>query len=537
MSAEEITQAIGIRVEAVTEEAKRKATELAGAWTGLGKAIEKAKAEQNNYGLALKNASKAPITAITREVEKLTPLLSRAKEQTKELATGFDRGVEAVGKFLVSINLIQGAIKLVGNYLEGAFARAKLDPALEGLDRLRKRTEQWTTEWEGRIDRILSKIAGAAIDAYDKDESTRFTASAVGRRRGIPQIIANRAFREITGHGFNPQGDSNDWDISRQQKEAGIYRALLLQAMQQQDAEDAAAQAGNRAGIAQAGLGGVYGSLFVGGTARGARPGRKPGSTTPDRYLTHVASEWTAGIGSGAAQGAWGEAAGNFFTGVGGIADDAKLYGGSGMYDDAVAATQAGMPSGPEDLSDKRLGRFAAQLQDQSTLVGGAFATMSAGITAAVEAAISGSDSIGRAFLKASAMVLKSIAVESAARAAFELAMGLGSAYFNPPAAAAHFAAAAQFAIAAGVAGAGSAVISAAGAGGGRASPSTPAGGGGGFSGGSSRDSGGTTIIVQVGHGFVGGRAGMEELGAVVSDALRTGTTRSRVGTRAVTVR
>jgi hypothetical protein len=163
-------------------------------------------------------------------------------------------------------------------------------------------------------------------------------------------------------------------------------------------------------------------------------------------------------------------------------------------------------------------------LGDQKSLLGGSFNALSSGIAAAVDAAVTGSENIGKAFLKASANVLKGIAIESTARAAFELAMGIGASILAPADAAAHFAAAAQFGIAAGVAGAGAAALGSLGGsgGGGGGSPGTPPGGGalGGSGGSSSARQDPPSINVYVGDGFVGRP---DEIGKAIADALNDG--------------
>lgn len=115
-----------------------------------------------------------------------------------------------------------------------------------------------------------------------------------------------------------------------------------------------------------------------------------------------------------------------------------------------------------EFSGNKRLEAFSEKIKDQTTVVGGAFATLSSGVGAAIEAAVSGSDSIGKAFLKASAAALKGIAVESSVRALYNTAMGfaaLATGPINGIAAAGYFKAAAIFSATAIAAGAGGALL------------------------------------------------------------------------------
>jgi hypothetical protein len=175
------------------------------------------------------------------------------------------------------------------------------------------------------------------------------------------------------------------------------------------------------------------------------------------------------------------------------------------------------------ERQEARLADMRSQLEDQTTAIGGTYAALSAGITAAVDAAITGSENIGKAALKASATALKAIAIEAAAKAVFagaEALLGL-----NPAAAAA----AAKYAAAAAIAGAGAAALGAAaggGGGGGGSRPSTPAGGG--VIGPGATQSGpqSLSIVVQVGDGFVG-RA--DELAVEIADKINHGVQSGRV--------
>jgi hypothetical protein len=154
---------------------------------------------------------------------------------------------------------------------------------------------------------------------------------------------------------------------------------------------------------------------------------------------------------------------------------------------------------------------------------------MSSGLSAAVEAAITGSDSIGKAFMKASAAALKSIAIESTVRALYNTAMGLGSLYFDPPAAVGYFAAAATFGLAAAAAGAGSAVLGSLGGGG--AGGATPTAGshvpGSIASSAPQQQQGAQTVIVNVNGALTAGD--YAKLGSVIQKATQYGQQAGRV--------
>jgi len=151
---------------------------------------------------------------------------------------------------------------------------------------------------------------------------------------------------------------------------------------------------------------------------------------------------------------------------------------------------------------------FEKSIGDRTTMLGGAFDTMSQGLSASVEAAISGSESIGKAFMKASAMALKSLAAESAVKALYYTAQGIAFSIFSPGDAAKSFASAAAYGAAAIAAGAGSAALGA-GAGG--------AGGGGG---------GGSSANSPTASNFVGGvsqRGGVQNIVVNVTGAVTAG--------------
>ncbi len=170
------------------------------------------------------------------------------------------------------------------------------------------------------------------------------------------------------------------------------------------------------------------------------------------------------------------------------------------------------------DIANFKLEEFSELLQDKGTLAGGAFDALTSGMAAAVSAAIDGSESIGQAFLKASAAALKGLAVESTVRAAYHLAMGIGSAVIHPAAAAGHFAASAKFAATAALAGVSSAALGAA-----YSAPGS-AGGSGASAGNATSmlrpnadSQGPSTVIINV-HGNMLGT--QRDLGATVSNAI-----------------
>lgn len=168
---------------------------------------------------------------------------------------------------------------------------------------------------------------------------------------------------------------------------------------------------------------------------------------------------------------------------------------------------------------------FMKQLTDQTTMLGGAWGVFQGAFGSAVSAAIDGSESIGKAFAKASAAGLKSLAVEYAVRALGEGAFALSSlAFGDGKGAATHGLAALKFAAAAAAAGVGSHVLgSLAGGGGGGANAGAGAAGGGYASAGArgGGGGGGDTIIVNLGDGFYGNR---QETADAVARGVRQAT-------------
>jgi hypothetical protein len=168
--------------------------------------------------------------------------------------------------------------------------------------------------------------------------------------------------------------------------------------------------------------------------------------------------------------------------------------------------------------------------EEATAAINAGFGALGNGISAAVEAAVSGSDSIGRAFAKATQMALRSLAIENTVRALTEGALAIAAAArYDGVGATKHAAAAAKHAIAAAAAGAGSAVMGALG-GGGSAAP--PGGGGGGSSGrpatGSQLGSNGPQVINVYVQGAISS-GDYSKLGAEIEKAVDTGRRSGRV--------
>lgn len=535
---EEITQALGIKVSAETAEAKRAVDALFSSFNGLGKAVEEAKKKSAAFGNALGGGlfEKAPMAIgnLTREVDRLRPSMANLHKEGEKGLFGkkWTADLTSLSTKLVSIGFV---FKALGGYISGAFERSKVDPALEGINRLRIATENWTTEWERRIDRILEKVASAAMDSQEEDQSARYTATAVDQRRGRAQSAANRAFRQLYGHGFNPN-DPDRYDFGAMQREAGTYRALLLRALQEEDRR-IAGQAGS---VTAAGLVGLTGTLFAGGGARGA--GERDYSQRGPRLTTGKAP-WSNLFGLG--DDVWrldpGYAYGLF-------RDAATRAEWSGIADRTQAGTSAGLaallggaaggtePNGFSTIAGQVqtssigdvLGKMLDKMEEAQQRAATLYGIMQDGLMTGIEAMILGHESAGKAGLRASAMIARGLAGEFSLRAMGAFASGnvpQGLAFVG--AAAAATATAAGLMAAAGSGGGGPQLPGGGGYGGGASvSPGGGAPPGWGTLGSGSSGGGGETINLYVGDGFVGKPA---ELAAEIDEALRAGKRSGRI--------
>jgi hypothetical protein len=208
-----------------------------------------------------------------------------------------------------------------------------------------------------------------------------------------------------------------------------------------------------------------------------------------------------------------------------------SFFGGPAAAEDTGSGF-SGLLSGSDvgqSFRDQKFEDFQKQMEDRATLVGSAFETMTAGLNAAVDAAITGSESIGKAWMKASAMALRALSIENTGRAATAGALAIGALFFNPAAAAGFAKQAAAHAAAAAITGAGAALLGAAsgafGGGGGGGGPGAAPGGGFASHRGGSGD-GPTNITVNL-HGFVG--TNEEQAIAVIADGLEKGIAARRV--------
>lgn len=435
------------------------------------------------FGITLKDTSdkQANVNALMKDFTKLAGESPPVNEGLKEI----ERVQTAWGDFVVDVKAGLGGI-----ILQLAEGIAKLTGLMDysKSDKLSQRS---------------TERARARTDAAIGQEGAWYTSGL-----GLEDVLTNR---------LNPGGAAErnqrglDFQVARAQELAQAAHEMIWE-----DTNAAARKAVEDALRRSKDKGKQWAGKMPGGGGGGA--GKKTSSDWGSGYLRQGLLEGDRALSRGID---WGRGvlanASNFET------PDFDLSG-AGL--DALGG-------GSQGGGDK-LGQIYTDLSDKTTAVGAAYETLSAGIVASVDAAISGNDAIGRAALKAVQSTLKAIALESTARAAFEGAMALASlAIGNGPGAATHGKAAASFAIAAAIAGVSSATAGAfAGAGGG--SPSAYGGpssqpGGGNYTGSRAQSSGAVNYTLNFYGTIAAGskREVSEAVAGAVDQARRVGTSRS----------
>lgn len=201
------------------------------------------------------------------------------------------------------------------------------------------------------------------------------------------------------------------------------------------------------------------------------------------------------------------------------------LESGLGSVGGAISGIRGAMDSGAAQKQAGISDKFLRDLQDNTKATGAAFSALSSGMAASVEAAITGSQSIGAAFKSAAAAALKATAVEASIKALYHTAAGVGSLALGPlggVSAAGHFKAAGLYALTAVAAGAASAGL---GGGGGGGYAGAGASGGGGYSRPAASSGGDNAPInIYIGEGFVGDEKKLgNEIHRAVRSARRSG--------------
>jgi hypothetical protein len=514
----------------------------------LVKKFQEAEARAKSFGTALSGLN---VTG----GQGLGALVAQTSKASSGLAT-LEKGVVA---FATKLELAGGAIRVVKDYFVDLFERSKTDPALAAVDRLRQTTTDWMLGLRGQVDRfVVGFIEGLERIADRMGQMWFGVGGDTTTRAGM--VDTNARENTLRDMGVDP---GNALAVARAQSSPGYresyerYRQQFEERLRRGDIErsnafqkQVAAQAWTDSAIGQARSFEAMGKLspsilnplgewaeMAGWNAQTRLVGdlrRFWGPSSPRRRGGGRRAAPAAGpswLGGGVER--FGDQLGSMYR-AGGAALGRMTagWGGEPSSDPGLGmAFIGGAGAGLAGRGSTDFERFSEAINDNSTAVGAGFTALSSGITAAVDAALSGSESIGKAFMKASSMALRAIAVESSARAAFETAMGIGASFLAPPAAAAHFAAAGQFAVAAAIAGAGSALLGAgAGGGGGGARAggyNTPAGGGHVRPANGNAGGGGSVIQVNFGHGFA--LATKSEIAEALDEATRYGERSGRV--------
>lgn len=412
------------------------------------------------------------------QVKKAESGIDTLRKKVQENWKDFGGGI---AKAVVGAVALQKALQFTGEALEEAIARRKFDPAIQGFLDTKQAALTFVADFKKALgDAILDAIAwiDRLSDRLAGVENTRGRTGigASGRESAKRQMMQSYGLTEkdfvvgIPGVGKYVPGGPGIPGEYVPWEETAEFRILE---------QGYRAQAGGiytrkeAANINRLGMGAITGA----GGLNDRQPAERNRTRRP---LTSGRAPWS-NLGStfygtgNPITGGWNQLA------LGGmIADQRSLMegraamGGAGM--DFLGGGAGGFLGANQNATSKAFG----ELEDQTSAIGASLAAMTGGLTAAVDAAIAGNESIGRAFLKGAAGVLKSIALQATGMAAFEAA----KAWVFPAAAPLHLAAAAKMAGVAALAGvlsagAGAAAGAGAGAGaGGYGGASTMPGGG-----------------------------------------------------------
>jgi hypothetical protein len=412
-------------------------------------------------------------------------------------------------KKLITAEMVIGGLgkawQAVGNYMQGAFERSKVDPALAGINQMRQLTEDWTTAWQSAVDRVLNTIAGGLYGDETVSRRGRVSTNAKDyalRKLGFdPENITNLERRVVENS--DAYGSALDegkrWAEERERsRETARSNAAQKQLLAQGLTSAAIARDLGFAGVGQLSpallqlgqsivgdrYGGIQGQGIVGGFQRlwGEKPKKKPGggSSAPTSggvfgvgadYLQYgVNQAWNTGSGifTGFGGGSFDGAGFGGLLGLGQTVNDGDLdamYGvGGDARKDAASAFFGGAGagvtkvSGPLDAAKEALSGFSDALG------------------ASVAASLAAGEMSAKAAFKAAAAEMKALAIKSGVLA---LASGVKAIFGNPLAAKE----AAGHAATAAAAGAAYATLSGLAGGGGSGGGAAP-GGGSGYGGG-----------------------------------------------------
>lgn len=391
--------------------------------------------------------------------------------------------------------------------------------ATDGMSATAKSLQRVTMEWTNTMDQIkatIGDLVGSAILWIDRLSDKLAGIDPESRGNARQRLRANAAanamdrFRELgpvplIKAGLHPI-HATDEDIRRTPEFQKYYKesleALAPKYLEAEEKENASAP-GSGAPSWLRGIGKDDKTVSLGNAwqqfklhTNTERAKKKKGTKGKQDYrwegtfssvngnnpLAYQNMPWQSYLGNAAQesyQEMGGADTGDFISGA--VENTALGKGLGNLFSGFGAAAEAGGGGAKRvaEFNPGKVSEFWAEMkptmEEMSTVLTDGFGVLQGGIAAAVEAAISGEESIGKAFKKSAAAALKSIALQSTVRALYHGAMALGSlAFFDGRGAGMHAAAAAKFGLAAAAAGIGSAAL-----GGFDTAPTQPEAGGG----------------------------------------------------------
>ena len=528
-------QGLADKSTAALTDIQRKTVDFSKTWSELNQ-----KLEVGNKVIALfrKGVEFAEVSAEMRRLHNAIPVerLNRLRGETQGAVSEFE--------------LLKRAAKEMGL------------KATDGMDATTTALQRSLVAWENFFDRAkaligdfvgetiiwVGKLANSLDEYFTGEKTPETIGDAVAAKA---RAAADASYRGLGGNRLQPGAGTAYGDARQTPEWQWMYDAELARAKgEMAGSTGAPGRALPSGGIYRPGkgwdallkpsdsivpsLGGAYGDLVLWNAKN-----RLPRKGTKKKYnVGGVYDEFFAGTFEGLDDGASSYGAGEAgSSALQGLWQSEWLTQGPTS---SIASIGMGMADGGgEGLGNaakqsQRMQGFTDDLQDRTKLLGGAFGALSDGLAASVEAAITGSESIGKAWMKASAMALKAIATEQSVRALVAGASAIGALAIGSPAAALAFGKeAAMRGIAAAAAGIGAAALGAASGGGGGgaavgAQPSSVPGGGNYASTGGGSSGGGQTVNVYVTGAIAAGD--YQKLGAEINRAVRSGRASGRVG-------
>jgi hypothetical protein len=503
---EGFAKTVGIRITADTKGLQKGVQDARGAFGALVTEADKAAKKAGAFGGAMTTSLDEARKRATQFGDALANGIGlQAPKAFGDLAVATKKQgglFDELTKKMVSAELIIGGLgkawQAVGNYMQGAFERAKIDPALAGINQMRQLTEDWTREWQKAVDGVINTIAEGL---YGSETNTRGGSARASARDSAIEELRQKGY-PVDAPGFQ---DSQEYKDTYGRYLGGFQRRAFGSAVSQLTAQGLTSAAIAR----DRGYAGIGPSQFF-DSAFGALTDW--GQSVPNQ--TERLAQEAGGFGSGLARffgggdprsrGAARRPVGSLASGVsdvfgafGGLGNSLR-YGvshlGTGYYDADSLRNQDTAGPGLDFLGGGHGGDLDAMYGvgqgDRSGagmkfLAGGAdgmaksatalndmkdaLSGVGGSLMSTVGAALAAGDASAKAAFKAGAAQMKTLAITEGIQAI--------ASFWNPPKAAAHAAAAAA-------AGAASVLLNGlAGSGGGSGGGAAP-GGGSGYGGG-----------------------------------------------------